>query len=467
MGALLLAMSSQSCWESAPSSREPSPSSRRAGYRFQDVTATAGLDGMGPSRMWGSAWGDYDADGDLDLFVGRHLKEPGLFENRGGTFARVQGEEHLSRIFDRHGCAWGEANGDGRPDLFCAAGARKGSSAIPNRLYIQTDEGFVDRDSDLDLFVGNKHRKNHPNVTFSKVRDGFDRTRLGLNESPSTVSSSWADWDRDGDPDLMVFQYGEGRPVAYENKGGRFVRVRVPIVNRHRWRSGAWGDYNGDGWPDLHLVREKRSVILKNQRGTFKVVHRTFHRQARMSAWLDVDNDGDLDSFVVQGASSDGENLADLLIVRERKRFVDVPGPSFRGPVTGDGDSASTGDFDLDGRVDLYVTHGFSSNRGAGVLLRNTSTAGNWAILNLEGSNTNPWGFGATITVVTGGRTYRRQITDGFNYRSQSATGQVHLGLDDAERADVRILWPDGTRDCVSSSHSQVQSVTKGLHPCA
>ena len=445
---------------------------------------------MEPSKMWGSAWGDFDRDGDLDLFVGRHTKSPGLFENFEGTFSRVQVQEDLNRIFDRHGCAWGEANGDGRPDLFCAAGARKGTGAIPNRLYIQTDEGFVDRarrfgvaspkargrtanwidldsDSDLDLFVGNKHRRKHPSVTFSNVRNGFERARLRLDESLSVISSSWADWDADGAPDLMVFQYSRARPVAYENRGGRLVRTRVPIINRHNWISGAWGDYNGDGWPDLQLIREKESVILKNQRGTFKAVHRTALRQGRMSVWLDVDNDGDLDSFVVEGASREGENLADFLIVRERRRFVEVRGPSFRGPDTGEGDSVSSGDFDLDGRIDVYVTNGFSKSRGHGVLLKNESAAGNWAILNLEGSDANPFGFGATVRVATEGRTYRRQVTDGFNYRSQSATGQVHLGLDDAEQADVRILWPDGTKDCVSASHAQVQSVAKGLYPCS
>ena len=438
--------------------------------------------------MWGSAWGDYDADGDLDLFVGRHVKVPGLFENRSGTFARVEGEEDLSRIFDRHGCAWGEANGDGRPDLYCAAGARRGTGAIPKRLYIQTDEGFVDQarrfgvrlpgargrtvnwidldsNSELDLFIGNKRKTGYPSVTFMKGRVGFERVRLKGNRFPSTIGSSWADWDADGDPDLMVFQYGRERPVTYENRSGRLAPVRVPIVNRHRWRSGAWGDYNGDGWPDLHLVRERQSLILKNQGGSFKPAHRTPLRQGRMSAWFDVDNDGDLDSFVVEGASG-GENLGDFLIVQGENGFDVVRGSSFRGPDFGDGDSVSSGDFDLDGRVDLYVTHGFSKNRGLGVLLKNTSDAGNWAILNLKGSDENPFGFGTTIRVVTGDRTYHRQITDGFNFRSQSATGQVHLGLDDAEQADVRISWVDGTRDCVTVSPSEVLSIGKGAHHC-
>jgi hypothetical protein len=471
----------------------PASSPARSGgpqdaIRFQDVTDSVNLN-LDPSRMWGSAWGDYNADGDLDLFVGRHLSLPRLFENRGGTFAPAPDEEDLFERFDRHQCAWGEANGDGRIDLYCTAGAVRGTGATPNRLYIQTDSGWVDRakelgvtsgrgrgrtvnwidldaDSDLDLFIGNKRRRHFPNLTLLNTGTRFERVHLGLNQRVSTIGSSWADWDRDGDPDLIVFQYKDGHPVVYENRGGRFARTRVPVLQRYSWRSGAWGDYNGDGWPDLHLVSERRSLILRNRRGDFKPVHSSRLRQGRMSTWLDVDNDGDLDSFIVQGAAPNGRNRADVLIKHGRRGFVKLHGDSFRGPISGDGDSVSSGDFDLDGGVDLYVTNGFGEGRGTGVLLKNTTPSGNWSILNLRGSGNNPLGFGAKIRVVSESETYRRQVTDGVNYRSQSATGQVHLGLGRAPEARVTIRWADGTKDCVAASHSDVLTIDKGAHTC-
>jgi hypothetical protein len=465
--------------------------SRPPRFRFADVTRLRGVVQNEPRRGWGSAWGDYDMDFDSDLFVGRHLVPPLLFSNADGFFQEVTDEPDVYERFDRHACAWGEANGDGRPDLYCASGAQSGRGMGPNRLFIQTPSGFKDRaeqygvqdefargrtvnwidydgDGDLDIFVGNKHRDGNPNVMFRQTGDRFARAMAGVGAGFSTISSSWSDWDRDRDPDLLVLRY-DGRGVAYENVAGRFRRIRLRHVTNHAWKSGAWGDFNGDGWPDLHVINQRRSIILRNKRGRFQPVHNSSLRRGRMSAWLDVDNDMDLDLFVVQGAEGrreDARNLPDFLINRGKRGFKKVLGASFRGPYRGDGDAVATADFDSDGSIDVFVTNGFGKTAGLGVLLRNRSRAGNWSELRLLGGAQNPWGLGTNVRVRTSQRTYWRQVTDGFNYRAQSDASVVHLGLGRQGSAAVRIEWPGGLRDCVRVEAGSVRVVPVGSSPC-
>lgn len=475
-----------------PALTDDASATDRPRYRFENVTREAGLRQSEPKRMWGSAWGDFNLDGRPDLFVGRHLFTPMLMANLGGSFEEMAGETELYRRFDRHACAWGEANADGRPDLYCTSGARKGQGEGPNRLYVQTATGFVDmasehnvqdrygrgrtvnwldfdRDGDLDLFVGNKYRESHPNVLFENLGGRFRRAHVGVAREFRTISSSWSDWDRDGDPDLLVLRY-DGRSVAYENRRASFHRVKLWHVTNRHWKSGAWGDFNGDGWPDLHAMNERRSVILKNKRGRFHRVHSISLGVGRMSGWLDLENDSDLDLFVVQGARRRsgrlGENRADFLINRGRDGFRKIRGRSFRGPKMGEGDSVSVADYDGDGRADVFVTNGYGDARGYGVLLRNRSRTKNWSQIRLRGGASNPFGMGAKVRVVTSAWSYRREVTDSFNYRAQSDVGVVHVGLKSRIHARVRVVWPSGRADCLHVSHREILTLQEGTSPC-
>lgn len=231
--------------------------------RFSDVSESSGI-GTVPRNSWGSLIMDYDRDGDADLFVNRHAAPPILFRNGGESFVPVAEDSFYLEKMDRHGCAWGEANGDGRPDLYCTQGAVEGKGSGPNQLLIQTDSGFEDRaprlgvenaygrgrtinwidydsDGDLDIFLGNKHREGHPNVMFRNDGGAFRRARVGLSRELRTVSTSWSDWDSDGDPDLLVLQYEPHPAIAFENRGGRFAAVRIDRVTGRRWISGSWG----------------------------------------------------------------------------------------------------------------------------------------------------------------------------------------------------------------------------------
>lgn len=191
-----------------------------------------------------------------------------------------------------------------------------------------------------------------------------------------------------------------------------------------------------------------------------------------MSVWLDVDNDGRLDAFVVQGATSKdftSNNRRDFMIVQRDDGFQRIHDPSFRGPRSGNGDSAAAADFDRDGRVDVFVSNGEKPKRwrGRGILLRNTTPAMNHAAIELRGPRGNPFGFGARVRVDGVGIGYWRYVTDEVSQRVQSDAGYLNLGLGTATRATVRIEWPNGKLDCLSVHAGQKSSVAPGSRPCA
>ncbi len=461
---------------------------------FATVTSSVGIS-TEPARTWGASWTDFDTDGDADLFVSRHWWAPQLYRNDGGSYTRVTDNAFRAFRVDRHSCAWGEANLDGRPDLFCARGAGKGEGEGANQLFVNSGNGFQDRaedygvddpygrgraanwldddgDGDLDLFVANHRRSIAPNVLFhNDAGSVFRRAHVGLGESLASVTASWADWDRDGDGDVLVFRYKPRSVVAYENVRGHFRRTFIPHVTDGHWLSGSFGDYNNDGWIDLHLVRPRSSVVLRNARGAFRKVSVRKLQHGRMSAWLDVENDGDLDLFVVQGndgktAEEGTSNRPDLILHNRRGRFVKVFDPSWRGPRSGNADSVAVADHDRDGLVDVFVTNGYFRYFGKPVLLENRSLGLNWTALDLVGPPSNPLAIGARVVAKTGTKTLRRHLTDEFAFRAQSEPGYVHLGLNRAAAADVKVRWPDGTVDCVTAPATRIVPVPIGSFPC-
>jgi hypothetical protein len=406
--------------------------------RFVDVTSGMELP-IGKRANWGTVFFDYNRDGRPDIFLNRHTHLAALFINHGASFVRHQTKVFHQKpaglsAFDRHGCAWGEANRDGRPDLFCVSGAQRGKGRGPNQLLINTGTDFVDRsrkygvrdpkgrgrsvnwldyngDSRLDLFIGNDRREGYPNRLYKgRRRSSFSRASVGLSQAMATSSSLAWDWDRDRDPDLLVTSM-KSPTTAYRNAGSRFISVPFRGITGRPWLSGASGDYNGDGWTDLVLVSERRVVVWRNKRGTFVRERSVAVKQGNAAAWLDVDNDSDLDLFVVQGRRH-GVNQPDFLLKRHGGSFRRAAHPSYRGPRKGGGDSLSLADFNRDGRVDVLVSNSWKKIKAPIALLQNKTPRRSLARTRAERRATQSlriWGQGSDQDIVpnTVARSYR------------------------------------------------------------
>src|SRR2546426_8351745 len=227
-----------------------------------------------------NAWADFDNDGDLDLFVGfRRGQLNRLYRNDNGRFTDVAVELGIADDGGTRSAAWGDFNGDGNLDLY--VGFARGAG-VPNKLYRNDGDGkhftevghkmgvdlvgesrqvsWVDYDNDgkVDLFVAFRDR---PNVLFRNEGDRFTDVskEMGIDDPRKTVGAVWFDMDGDGKLDLFAANQDGDTNGFYRNEGARFVDVAPQLgmdgAGRPLVYGGvgpAVGDYDNDGRLDLY-----------------------------------------------------------------------------------------------------------------------------------------------------------------------------------------------------------------------
>jgi hypothetical protein len=244
--------------------------------------------------------------------------------------------------------AWADYDGDGDLDLFVGFGG-----ATANRLYRNDNGALVDAAS-----------------------------AAGVADARGTLSAAWADFDGDGDADLLVgFAPGPTSVIKlYRNDGGRFTDVARDVgVARDsgRVRQVSWVDYDGDDDLDLFVAfRDRANAMFRNDAGKFTDVAAEIGladmRRTVGAVWFDYDEDGDLDLYT---GNMDGD--ANGLMRNDGGRFTDVavaaglawggrePGNAMNGTVR-----PCVADVDGDGHLDLFAANygrnGLFLNRGAG-----------------------------------------------------------------------------------------------------
>ena len=429
------------------------------GLRFTDVTAAAGVGGVGYAM--GAAAADYDNDGHVDLFVAG-VRQNQLLHNRGdGRFDDVTAKSGIASGDWAVAGAWLDYDKDGRLDLFVvnyvkwSADTNRycGDQARGVRIYCHPRffEGLPDR-----LY------RNKGDGTFEDVS-----SRAGvLTHIGKGMSAAIADFDHDGFTDLIVTNDTVPN-FLFRNKGdgsfeeiGLIAGVSVPASGRPVSSMGVdFQDYDNDGWEDLFitaLAGETFPLFRNDGRREFSEAT-TSAGLARstlpLSGWcatlVDVDNDGWKDIFTANSHANDrvsestGWKQRNGLWLNDRgSRFQDVAAEAgFAGA-----DEAHRGcgvaDFDGDGRVDIVVL----VLEGNAELWHNESTAPNrWLLVKLVGTKSNRDGIGARVTVGQQVRT----MTTAVGYASSSHAG-LHFGLGpDAASVRVEVQWPSGVRQIV------------------
>jgi hypothetical protein len=382
--------------------RTPSPlPRRRGGYRIvaRDVAASVGLDRKATST-YGGVKADIDGDGWPDLLVGRHSNPAWLLMNRGARFVSAKGISFPG--IDRHGCTAGDADGDGRIDLFCATGALHGAGVKTNELWMQQPDGtfqdravrmrvgdpvgrgrlavFFDLDHDrrADLFIANRPDRtdglpSRHRVLANPSGDHYEpRSVLGIDAAGGADCIVATDLDRDGWEDIVLCERAVGRPDGQgirvlRNVRGRLIdvtsRVGIPATNVV---DATVADMDGDHIPDIVQITpwELRVWLRRGDRYT------TGYRRSLTSAVAiangDVNGDGAPDLYVVQGTME--RQTPDLMLVNDRtgRHFRSMSIPEAR---SGSAEDVVAIDHDRNGLADFLVLNGRGSLRAGPIQL--------------------------------------------------------------------------------------------------
>lgn len=441
---------------------------------FTQIREAMGRDAFG--GFLGVAAGDYDQDGDEDLYFSRQNASNVLLENLGNDqFREVTTAAGVGTTGLGFSAVWGDIDNDGDLDLFSGIWQRG------NRLFLNNGNktfnnitaqaglerntntchvlmADVDNDGFLDIYLTST---DDGNALFRNGGDGrfMDVTAAsGAGYRGRAMAAGFFDHDKDGDVDLyLVHDYAQANNL-YQNDGtGRFVDVAPQAgVNFAGEGMGVdFGDYNNDGWLDLYVTNKGPNLMyLNNGDGSFRDVTQAAGVGDPGMGWgcnsLDVDNDGWLDIFVAN-QSQFWQMLPQIfpsVLYRNRGDASFVNAASQAGlATTYDSFGSAVLDFNNDGWLDIVTANHVVSVASSNEFHKNLGGANHWLNVHLEGTVSNRSAIGARIEAFAGEWRRVDEVRAGSSYNSQNSL-TVELGLGLREKVDsLLVYWPSGLKE--------------------
>jgi hypothetical protein len=440
---------------------------------FIDVTAKSGLTHCGWG--FGVAVGDYDNDGWEDLYI-TYLDGAVLYHNnRDGTFSDVTAKAGVGNS-GRWGTstAFGDYDNDGYLDLYVANYVDLDLDHLP-----EFGKGPFCQYRGIPVSCGPRGLKGSRDRLYHNNGDGTftDVTeKLGIDPGGNYgLGVLWLDYDKDGCLDLYVADDSSPSMLYHNDCKGGFSEVGaeagVAYSADGREQAGMGidsEDYDNDGWPDIakaNFSDDTNNLYHNDHNGQFTDMAGpaafgpiSIPLLGFGMKFLDVDNDGWKDIFIADGhvnpqvdQHSFGVTYAERPLLFHNLRdgkFEEIgtkSGAALKRRYVGRG--AAAADFMNNGRQDVLI----STLDGSPVLLRNQSAhSGHWLRIKLIGKKSNRDGFGAQIEVKAGILTQRMEARANSSFESASDP-RLHFGLGSAARADsIVVRWPSGTVDTIS-----------------
>ncbi len=376
--------------------------------RFADATKGSGLEQEGPRVA--AAFGDYDDDGDPDLYV-TGPEGNRLHRNRGdGTFEDVTAAAGVAGDGLCLAPAWADADHDGDLDL-----------VVPRLGRLAGDRAGAP----LLFFVNNGN---------GAFRESASEKRA--DRPLSAVAVAFGDLDDDRDVDFIVSTASGPETFFSSDRVGTYTvpGKEAGLPENGPGDGATLSDLDGDGWTDIFFPA---SGWFRNREGKGFEAREGIRPEpgALGSAALDYDNDGDLDLLVA------GKQLR-LLRNDGEGRFTDAASAAGLGKVpAAEWRGAVAADLDSDGDADLVLSR---NGEGPAILRNEGGNLNSWLRIRLKGLHSSRSGAGTKVEIRAGADFQRREARIGNGYLAQEP-GTLLFGLGGRKLVDfVRLIWPGG-----------------------
>jgi len=453
---------------------------------FTDVSAKSGINHCGWG--FGAAAGEYDNDGWEDLYI-TYLDGAVLYHNdHDGTFTDVTAKAGVGNL-GRWGtsAAFGDYDNDGNLDLYVANYVDLDLNHLP-----ELGQGPFCQYRGIPVSCGPRGLKGGRDRLYHNNGDGtFTDVSEKLNIDPNAyygLGVLWLDYDLDGCLDLYVADDSSPSMLYHGDCKGGFTEVGVQAGVAYsadgREQAGMGidsADYDNDGWPDIakaNFSDDSNNLYHNDHNGEFTDLAGPANFGPVSIPFLgfglkflDFDNDGWKDIFVANGhvnpqvdQHSFGVTYAErpqLFHNLESGKFEEI-GMTAGTPLARRyvARGAATADFFNDGREDLLV----SVLDGPPLLLRNQAKKGHWLRVKTIGAASNHDGFGARVQIRAGGLTQTAEVRANSSFESASDS-RLHFGLGAATRADsIAIHWPSGKTDTLGPESADQELVIQEGH---
>jgi enediyne biosynthesis protein E4 len=454
---------------------------------FTNIYEQSGLTGSKNFVTQGAVAADVNRDGFIDLYIttitskgAKKLipRAPNLLyiNNGNNTFRDATVEFKLDKLNSfSTGASFGDFNADGYPDLYIG----NYFTEYPGDLSTINDAMIVSANQITEGYL----LLNEKGKSFKNVYKEY-----GLDHKGFGFGGIFTDFDNDGDQDLFVnhdFGYKRTPDLLYENKypWGSFkdVSKKTGMDLKINSMTSAVGDYNNDGWLDYFITNIRFNKFMVNQGAgkPFKEQSRELGLNNVTISWganfADFDHDGDLDLFVSNGDLNPNcvpmgdyyfENNGGTFVESGRLKGVNDYGIG-RGSVVFD--------YDNDGDLDLLVVNQKPvltyPTPSVTHLFRNDSAHGNWIKIALKGLDAESHGIGSRIEIVVNGQHQIREIDGGGSSHLSQNTTIAHFGIGNATEIDAIIIhWTGGNEQVLKHQKAnQLLTITEEktfrLHP--